>query len=456
VSEARPPHELIGSSLREGRYAVTGMLGEGTQGATLEAVDKRNGQLVAVKRFQVRGARSWKEVELAEREAQVLSRLRHPLLPGAIEHFEEAGALYLVMDHIEGDTVSTLGSASLDEVLWFLHDAADVLEYLHGQTPPIIHRDIKPGNVIRRPAGDDETRPSYVLVDFGSVRNTLRLNGGSTMVGTFGYMAPEQLQGRATASTDIYAVGVTALRMLTGTEPEHLPHEGLDIDVRKALGKKASPDLVAALEAMVRTNPDERASSIAPLLAKLPRPGATHDVTSRRQPTGTRQARAEPSSARGEPTRRKQRKRDRRKQRKREQRKQRKRRTGRATADDSQESAALAILRPLVVVALSLSRLAVVIALVVVVPVVLSVLSIAFGPKLRKASKKVLAAAKRADQAIVRARRRVVSHPNARVRIDATRARVAPEPMEQHNEAAAERELAAAEEARAELERRRR
>jgi len=121
VSEARPPHELIGSSLREGRYAVTGMLGEGTQGATLEAVDKRNGQLVAVKRFQVRGARSWKEVELAEREAQVLSRLRHPLLPGAIEHFEEAGALYLVMDHIEGDTVSTLGSASLDEVLWFLH-----------------------------------------------------------------------------------------------------------------------------------------------------------------------------------------------------------------------------------------------------------------------------------------------------------------------------------------------
>src|SRR5688572_203787 len=77
--------EVIG----QGRYAVTGMLGEGSQGETLEAVDKRDGRLVAIKRFRIKGAASWKDVELAEREAHVLSGLEHPSLPRYVEHFEE-------------------------------------------------------------------------------------------------------------------------------------------------------------------------------------------------------------------------------------------------------------------------------------------------------------------------------------------------------------------------------
>src|SRR5262245_43252196 len=120
--------ELVGTSIRDGRYAVSAVLGHGSQGATLEAVDKREGRLVAIKRFQVRGARSWKDVELAEREARVLSGLSHPLIPKVLDHFEENGALYLVMEKVEGPTLAARGTMSRDEVMRFLHDASELLE----------------------------------------------------------------------------------------------------------------------------------------------------------------------------------------------------------------------------------------------------------------------------------------------------------------------------------------
>src|SRR5262249_24875756 len=118
-------------------------------------------------------------------------------------------------------------------------------------------RDLKPSNVIRRPDG------SFVFIDFGAVRDKMKPEGGSTVVGTFGYMAPEQFQGRAMPASDVYAVGTTALAMLTGREPEDLPHRGLAGDVRAALaGARVSPALAGALASMVEPDPDRRAQSI--------------------------------------------------------------------------------------------------------------------------------------------------------------------------------------------------
>src|SRR5882724_7189692 len=243
-------------TLRGGRYAIVGVLGAGSQAETLDAVDKQGGCAVAIKRFQVRGAKSWKDVELAEREARVLSTLSQPNLPVYVEHFEEDGALYLVMEKIEGETLSVLrkrkARLSSEDVVRFLSDAELVLGYLHSRVPPIIHRDIKPGNVIRRADG------SFAFVDFGSVRDHLKPEGGSTVVGTFGYMAPEQFQGRALPGSDVYAVGATALSLVTGREPEDLPHRGLGIDVPAALGRAAEPWLVRALSAMLEPDPDKR------------------------------------------------------------------------------------------------------------------------------------------------------------------------------------------------------
>ena len=250
--------------LRGGRYAPHALLGEGAQGVTYDAADLQNGRAVAIKRFDVRGARGWKDVELAEREARVLSTLDHPLVPTYIEHFEEEGSLYLVMEKVEGETMEAMrqrdGTLSEAEVRRFLASADSALTYLHGRASPVVHRDIKPRNVVRRPDG------SYVLVDFGAVAELLLRKGASTVVGTMGYMAPEQFQGRAQASTDVYAVGATALAALTGQEPETLPHDGLRVDVRGALGDRVSPDLVAALEKMLDPDPRTRAKSIGEAL----------------------------------------------------------------------------------------------------------------------------------------------------------------------------------------------
>lgn len=255
---------MSGERVKGGRFVLLGVLGEGAQGRTFDGVDAREGRPVAIKRFDVRGAHAWKDVELAEREARVLRSLSHPKLPRYVDHFEEGGALYLVMEKIEGESLAHLRqrAASLDEAdVWrLLRDASDVLDYLHGRAPPVIHRDLKPGNVLRRPDG------SFAFVDFGAVRDKLRPEGGSTVVGTFGYMAPEQFQGRALPASDVYAVGATALSVLTGVEPEHLPHKGLALDVRAALRGRASERLAAVLERMLDPDPDRRASRIAPLL----------------------------------------------------------------------------------------------------------------------------------------------------------------------------------------------
>ncbi|MFO0741591.1 MAG: serine/threonine-protein kinase [Labilithrix sp.] len=248
------------ATLGGGRYTVRGVLGEGAQGKTYDAVDA-NGRSVAIKRFDVRGAKGWKDVELAEREARVLSTIDHPLVPRYIEHFEDDGALFLVMEKVEGETLETIrkreGALSEDEVRRFLADADRALTYLHGRASPIVHRDIKPRNVIRRPNG------SYVIVDFGAVAELIqRRGGGSTVVGTMGFMAPEQFQGRALPSTDIYAVGATALSLLAGADPDTLPHQGLKVDVRGALGDRVSPTMIASLEHMLEPDPDRRAQSL--------------------------------------------------------------------------------------------------------------------------------------------------------------------------------------------------
>jgi hypothetical protein len=263
------------TELRGGRYVVLKALGEGSQGETYEAVDKREGRLVAIKRFRVGKARAWKDVELAEREATTLASLEHDLLPRYVEHFEEDGALVLVMERIEGESLASLRKksfiGSVADVERLLSDASRALAYLHGRAPPIIHRDLKPGNVIRRPAG------SFAFVDFGAVRDRLKVAGGSTIVGTFGYMAPEQFQGRASPASDVYGIGATALTMLTGCEPEDLPHTGLAIDVAKALPPSTPASLVRTLAAMLDPDPDTRASSIAEALARGggPRPAST-------------------------------------------------------------------------------------------------------------------------------------------------------------------------------------
>lgn len=386
----------MGQSVRDGRYAISAVLGRGAQGDTLEAIDKLDGSLVAIKRFQVRGARSWKDVELAEREARVLGRLAHPLLPRAIDHFEEDGALYLVMERIEGPTLNDASGMTTAEVIRFLRDMDEVLRYLHEQSPPVIHRDIKPSNVIRRPPHPelDETRARHVLVDFGSVRESLKPAGGSTVVGTFGYMAPEQFQGRALPVSDVYGVAATALSLLTGEQPEALPHAGLAIDVGASL-PGARPELVRALERMLDPDPDRRVATIAEVLAEL------EDLEEDFE---------RPSDGGGSSRKRRRRgRRKRKREQRRDARRERRRKRRHARAERREDGPGLptmirVLYRPAVIIAMAVARVAVAVATQLVIPLLFSLLAIVFGRPLRDASRSVASAGKRADAAIRTAR----------------------------------------------------
>jgi hypothetical protein len=263
-------------------------------------------------------------------------------LPAYIDYFEEDGALYLVMQQIEGESLAALRARGavlgLVDVWRFLRDASVVLDYLHGRAPPVIHRDIKPGNVIRRPDG------SFAFVDFGSVRDKLKPAGGSTVVGTFGYMAPEQFQD--------------------------LPHRGLAIDVPLALGGHAPPELVHALRVMLDPDPDQRARRIAPLLPEAAASRA--ERSNRRQRPGARS-----------------------------------RRSRRPRAASSHPLATPLFVLLFLTFGLIGARLAVAVALRVIVPALLLALAILFGPGLRRAARGVMQAGARAMAALDRAQRAV-------------------------------------------------
>lgn len=400
----------MATELRGGKYTLLRLLGEGSQGSTWEGRDdgapathpspaklasdfdafvKRAERghtpsprgLVAVKCFRLDRAKAWKDVELAEREARTLASLDHPRLPRYIEHFEEDGALYLVMEKIEGESLASIrarrATLAPGEVERMIREVGEALAYLHGRAPPVVHRDVKPGNVIRRPDG------SFALVDFGAVRDTLKPAGGSTVVGTFGFMAPEQFQGRASSRSDLYGLGATAITMLTGTDPEELPHEGLGIDVARAVPDATPRPLREALRRMLVADPDRRVQTMAEVVRTL-----------EAAPAPSRSPRPAPVPAPPPPPVRLMTRKERRRVEREAKR-----------ARKALERARRAPFVPRVVGRLGLSVAIVAVWLTVgmVVPALLAVLSLVFGPALRRAASACVSAARRSTAAMGRA-----------------------------------------------------
>lgn len=227
------------------RYRVDSILGEGASAITLRAHDTVEDRPVAIKELKAAALDSWKHYELFEREAAVLRALRHHGIPAIYDVFkgeDETGRpeFFVVQELIEGRSLAALiddgGGMDARELVDVALGLLDVLEYLHGRSPPVYHRDLKPSNVILRPGGQP------VLVDFGSVRQGWRPPGeqGMTMVGTAGYMPPEQYLGKVGATTDLYALGATLLHVVTGVFPGELSMdrgrpeipEGMTVDAR--------------------------------------------------------------------------------------------------------------------------------------------------------------------------------------------------------------------------------
>jgi serine/threonine protein kinase len=199
------------------RYEIGELLGTGGFGSTYRALDSaRFNTECAVKVLLPARRNDIHAKRLFEREARLLFELSHKQIPTLHAYFAEEERYYLVQDLVRGETLkdrlrqTRLGEA---EVLSLISRTLDVLEYLHDRVPPVIHRDIKPANII---LGDNGV--TY-LIDFGAVREVLSVDESATAIGTPGYTPREQMNGHARPSSDLYALGATALEAISGQRP---------------------------------------------------------------------------------------------------------------------------------------------------------------------------------------------------------------------------------------------
>ncbi|MBW4463675.1 MAG: serine/threonine protein kinase [Nodosilinea sp. WJT8-NPBG4] len=279
------------SAIIDGRYRILGRLGQGSSGTTYAAEVLASGRVIALKELSLRGLQDWKKIELFEREARTLKTLNHPAIPQYIDFFQVDTAdnrwFYLAQDLAEGtslaDWVEGGGWVDEAEARRIATAVLDVLIYLHGLNPPVIHRDLKPQNIIRRDDGH------IYLVDFGAVQTVYRdsLRQGSTVVGTYGYMAPEQFRGQAVPATDLYGLGATLLFLLTHQSPADLPQERLRINFRPYVAVSAA--FANWLDQLLDPLVEDRFASAQVALAALiqPAPFAPRRLAPR-PPAGTR------------------------------------------------------------------------------------------------------------------------------------------------------------------------
>ena len=211
------------------RYVINSKLGQGGMGAVYRAADRRLSTVTwAIKEMSqsaIAGPQERQQAREAFRhEAEMLAALNHPNLPRVTDHFEQDGKAYLVMEFVPGETLLSYLAREglpqpLDRVLDWASQLCDALDYLHGQNPPIIFRDLKPANIMLTPGGQIK------LIDFGIARLFKPGQAKDTLAfGTVGYSAPEQYgKGQTDARADVYALGVLLHQMLTGYDPTLTP-----------------------------------------------------------------------------------------------------------------------------------------------------------------------------------------------------------------------------------------
>ena len=241
------------------KYQILDILGQGGVGITYRALDIETNRIVAIKALSLKRAKDWKAIELFDREAKILAQLEHPAIPKYIDSFQVDSEIdrqyYIIQTLAEGESLfDAVGSGwkpTIDEARDIATQILEILTYLHDLHPPVIHRDIKPQNLIRNTDG------KIYLVDFGAVQDTFyTITGGSTVVGTYGYMAPEQFRGQAYLSTDLYGLGTTLLYLLTGTDPAVLPQQKLKINFSEFVSLPA--DFSNWLDRLLEPEPNRR------------------------------------------------------------------------------------------------------------------------------------------------------------------------------------------------------
>jgi serine/threonine protein kinase, bacterial len=291
------------------RYRVTKSLGQGGFGATFVAVDvSLPGEPICVIK-QLRPSNNHEKFlrmarELFEREARTLGKIgNHPQIPRLLDFFEERRNFYLVQEYISGQTihqeVKQMGLFDEAKIRDFLKEILPIITYIHSQQ--VIHRDIKPANILRR-----EQDEKLVLIDFGAVKNHVaqiepQEGSGQThftqfAVGTSGYAPPEQLAMRPIFASDIYALGVTCVYLMTGKSPKDIEYSPATGEMMWQKHLQLTKHLTHVLSKMLEVSVRYRYQSAEEVQKALANPGemniqpagvASRPPTSSKQPIGS-------------------------------------------------------------------------------------------------------------------------------------------------------------------------
>ena len=242
----------------KGKYVLQEKIGEGAQGSVFKAV-AQDGSEVAIKCFDFRGASDWKKIELFKREVETLRTVSIKGIPRYIDYIESDSYFYLVESYIHAKSLQQRMREGFRPTMEQIHDilcaSLRILGELHAHVPPIIHRDIKPGNILVGLKGD---KVRVWIVDMGTVTGFGYKTNASTVAGTSGYVAPEQLLGHPVPASDIYSLGMTMVHLLSGKEPWKMDMEGLNLQYEKYLPSNMPNYLNWVLKEMLRPDPKQR------------------------------------------------------------------------------------------------------------------------------------------------------------------------------------------------------
>lgn len=251
----------------DGKYKIINRTGQGGMSTVWLAINEKVNKQWAIKEVKKTSTSATSQIikQNLVTEANILRHLKHEHLPSIVDIFDQDDTFLIVMDYIEGRTLSDIlkeqGKQSQEDVVDWSLQICSVLKYLHGLNHPIIYRDMKPGNIMLKPDGN------IMLIDFGTAREYKGgQDGDTTFLGTRGYAAPEQFQGeqhhQSDARTDIYNLGATMYHLVTGKNPTKPPYEFLPI---RRIDKTLSSGLESIILKCIANNPDDRYQTVEEL-----------------------------------------------------------------------------------------------------------------------------------------------------------------------------------------------
>lgn len=260
------------------RYEIQQQLGKNAGRRTLLARDIQTQELVVVKLLSFDNDFEWDDLKLFQREAETLKAISHPAISRYLDYFEleltYGKGFAFVQSYVEGRSLEEHLKAgrtfSEPEVRQLAQSLLEILIYLHTRQPPVIHRDIKPSNILLTNRSGNSPGQVY-LVDFGSVQTLTASQGVTiTVVGTYGYMPPEQFGGHATPASDLYSLGASLIYLLTGKHPADLPQKDLRIQFESEA--RLSSAFVGWLTWLIDPNSNQRPTSADQALKALQQP----------------------------------------------------------------------------------------------------------------------------------------------------------------------------------------